>query len=766
MGYKSIFQIMRTCYLLMMLIACPLVCPAQQFNNKKQEVDFVNSYIGTTKSSKGSLVPCVNPPFAMTTFTPQTGENYISRISYLYEDSTIMGFLASHQPMMWMGDYGYVSVMPQVGKLKVNPQQRKLPFNHKDEVVSPFFYKVKLQVNKKQSIMAEMTATERCCIINFTYPQSEEAQLIIQALNIDDNPEPEWNPVLNSKNTRLNTVVSYITYNQEKNEITGYNPDRHSMNLGPELKNFRGYFIIKMDKTPVSFGCWNDTVVYPSLEELAGRKRLGAYLTFNTKESETIRIKIGTSFVSVEQARENLEKEIPGWDFNEVKLQTRRKWQDELEKIKIEGVTDDQRSVFYTALYRCLLFPRQFSEYGKYYSAFDDSIHEGVMYNDFSLWDTFRALHPLLIFLQPERVNDMIKSLLQMYKEGGWLPMWPNPAETNIMIGTHADAVIADAYIKGIRDYDIELAYEAMRKNSFVPPDCSKTGQRFYDRQVWSCFEGQAGQPFYHSLGYIPSDSIAESVSRTIEYGIDNYSTAQLAKSLGKMEDYKKLMSWSTNYKNLYNQNTGFLSPKLYKGEWDNNTDEGFTEGSPWTYLFGAMHDIEGTIELFGGNTVFAEKLDENFKENHYRHNNEPGHHYIYLYDYCQQPWKTQGLVRKHTTLHYKNKPDGINGNDDLGQMSAWYIFSVFGFYPVTPASGIYAIGAPQFPNITMNYTVNGKPCSLEIVANNLSDANKYIQQVTLDGEPLLSPFISHQQIISGKKLVFEMGPQPNYMWK
>ncbi len=754
---------MRLFLLIIFFLIGYICCSAQKSNNKKQEVDFVNCYIGTAEKGEGGLALSVGPPFTMTNFSAQTCENRISRMYYVYEDTTILGFTASHQPTVWMGDYGYVSVMPEIGVLKTHPEKRKLGFKHSDEVVSPYYYSVKMKANNTNSINAEIAATERCGIFKFTFPKSNESHLVFQALNIDDDSRK---PTLNSKENRLRNIEAYISINNERNEITGYNPDRHSLNLMPELKNFKGYFVIKCDKPFSTYGTWNNDSILPLVKELSAKKRLGAYISFSTKNNEIVKVKIATSFISVEQARENLTKEIPDWDFDRIKNQTRITWQKELEKIKIEGVDDNQKTIFYTAYYHSLLFPRQFSEYGKYYSAFDDSVHNGVSYTDFSLWDTFRALHPFLIFMQPERTADMITSMLQMYQQGGWLPMWPNPAETNIMIGTHADAVIADAYVKGIRNYDINLAYEAMRKDAMMATECDGSTNKMLDRQPWSCYEGRAGLQFYHSIGYVAHDYKAESVSRTIEYGIDDYCVAQVAKDLGKTEDYNKLMQWSKNYKNLYNHETGFFSPRHFKGDWSLFPQHGFTEGSPWTYLFGAMHDIPGTIELMGGNEKFAAKLDQNFSEKHYKHDNEPGHHYIYLYNYCGQPWKTQELARTHTAINYKNAPDGLNGNDDCGQMSAWYLFSVMGFYPVTPASGIYAIGAPQFPKIIMNYTANGKPLKLEIIANNLSEANKYVQKVTLDGRLISKPFISHSDILDGTKLVFEMGAKPNINWR
>jgi predicted alpha-1,2-mannosidase len=346
------------------------------------------------------------------------------------------------------------------------------------------------------------------------------------------------------------------------------------------------------------------------------------------------------------------------------------------------------------------------------------------------------------------------------------------------MIGTHADAVIADAYVNGFRDYDTKLAYEAVRKNAMVPPDGDSI-KMWGDRDRWTSYEARGGLSYYHSLGYIPVDKTRESVSRTIEFGIDDYSIAQMAKDLGKQEDYDFLIKNSKNYRNLYNAETGFMTARYLDGSWHvepplapdvnvaTHPPAGFTEGNAWTYLFGALHDPVGMIALMGGQEKFASKLEENFNGNHYRHDNEPGHHYIYLFDYCGKPWKTQELIRKHTSdENFRNEPLGINGNDDCGQMSAWYIFGTMGFYPVTPASGMYAIGAPQFPELVINYSAAGEARRLEILANHLSRENKYVQKVTLDGTRLQRPFISYQDIVSAKKLVFEMGPEPNYNWK
>jgi predicted alpha-1,2-mannosidase len=723
----------------------------------KLAVDYVNPLIGTPVEGfegkdGGGTMPCVGTPFAMTNFVPQTRDNKISKMPYAYEDNTIRGFMATHQPTVWMGDYGYVSVMPQIGKLKLMPDERALSYTHDDEISKPYHYQVTMDAFGKK-IKGEIAAASRCGMFQFTFPKSEESHLIIQGINVSENKVP---------------FQGYVQVNEVKGEITGYNPERMSAHLGAELKNFKGYFVIQFDKEFNDFGTWNSFRNEPEIHikgtEQTGQ-RMGAYISFSTKKNEIIKVRVATSFISIEQARINLEKEIPHWNFNQVVNDTKNTWEENLSRIKVDGATETQKEIFYTALFHTMLFPREFSEYGKYYSPFDDKIHEGVSYNDYSLWDTFRALQPLLHFTHPERVSPMINSLLQMYKEGGWLPKWPNPTYSNIMIGTHADAVISDAYIKGFRDYDVNLAYEAVRKDAMHPP-LRDTERRWGDRDEGTLYEARGGLTYYHSLGYVPADKTRESVSRTIEFGIDDFAIAQMAKHLGKKEDYNSLMSWSKNYKNLYNESNGFLNAKVFNGDWHQNAQEGFTEGGKWTYLFGALHDIDGMIALYGGKEAFSKKLTENFEDNHYRHDNEPGHHYAYLFNYSGQSWKTQELIRKHTSAeNYKNIPIGINGNDDCGQMSAWYIFSVMGFYPVTPGDERFAIGAPQFPEFTLRLKKDGKAKNFKIIANNISDKTLYIQSVRLDGKKLPTPFITYSQIIAGKELVFEMGGEPNKNW-
>lgn len=730
--------------------------------SNRQEVDYVNPLIGTSSkgvgqgAGGGGTMPCVGTPFAMTNFVAQTSENRMGRMIYTYEDTSVIGFTATHQPTVWMGDYGYVSIMPQVGVLRVLPKQRQLAFNHKDEVAKPYYYATTLNTPDSKKIKAEIAAASRCAIFQFSFSKTDSARLIIQGINLDTAIANGINDI----QSRLRKLKGYLRIDPEKNEIIGYNPDRMSSQLGPDLSNFKGYFIIQFDKPIQSYGTWDKGEVYPMTLEQYGTQ-MGAYVNFAVEKNKMVKVRIATSFISIEQARENLAREIPEWDIKKQMTTTREIWQKELSRIKIDGTSEEQKAIFYTALFHCMLFPREFSEYGKYYSAFDDQIHEGVSYNDYSLWDTFRALHPLLIFIQPGRVNPMITALLQMYKEGGWMPMWPNPTYTNIMIGTHADAVIADAWVKGFRGYDAAIAYEAMRKDAMVPPDCD-TKKRWGDRDRWTSFEGRGGLSYYHSLGYIPVDKVNESVSRTIEYSFDDFCVGQLAKDLGKTNDYKRLIEWSKNYRNLYNETTGFMAPRLYNGNWSEKTKEGFTEGSPWDYLFGAMHDIPGMIALMGGAEPFSKKLDDNFAKGFYRLDNEPGQHYSYLYNYCGQPWKTQELVRKYVLSNYSNQPNGINGNDDCGQMSAWYIFSVMGFYPVTPGVPGYSIGSPLFKYVKIDL---GNNKTFEIVVRNSSNENQYIQSAKLNGRALNKPWLDHDDIMNGGTLIFEMGPKANYNW-
>ena len=720
-------------------------------------LQYINSFIGSTGNSEsdyGGTIPSVAPPFAMTQWCAMTRENYISRNPYNYKDSTLIGFIGTHQPAIWMGDYGFVSFLPSIGEVKTSAKERALKILHKVEKASPFYYSVEAQAKNGKNIKTEIASTLRCAIFNITFPEGDQNHIFVEA---------------SRKITDEREFKGFIKIVPERNEIIGYNFDRYSYMLGPDIPNFKGYFVIQFSKPFTKTGVWKDQKIINNESELSA-DHLGAFVYFNTDRDETLQLKIATSFISIEQARENLEKEIPDWDFQKVVQQNHDEWKKYFDRVKVDGGTYDQKVCFYTAFYRTLQYPRIFSEYGKYYSAFDDKIHEGVSYNDYSLWDTFRAEHPWITLVAPEHVNPMIQSLLNMYDEGGWMPKWPNPTYSNIMIGTHADAVIADAFVKNFKGYDLQKAYEAVYKDAMTPPN-HDAEMRWADREVTKLYEARGGLTWYKEKGYVPADKTAESVSRTLEFAYDDYCVAQIAKGLGKTEDYAYFMKRSKNYKNVFNTKTGFMAARNYDGsfldevkshvdEVEQVVEEGITEGGKWTYLFCAMQDVDGLISLMGGNKKFTTMLDRNFDEGHFQHRNEPGHHFIYLYNYAGEPWKAQAKIWEHTPLNYKNAPDGLSGNDDCGQMSAWLTFSSIGFYPVCPGSGEYVVGSPMFSKTELNLPApyNKK---VTILAEGVDEGKKYIKSLAIDGKAISKPFIKHEDLVRCNEIVFEMSATP-----
>ena len=704
---------------------------------------YTNPLIGTKGVwFYGRTTPFVTPPFGMTHWTATTRKDGIGKPNYNYYDLHIIGFRASHKPAMWMGDYGYVTLKPTTGAVNKKSLKQKAIYTHPREVSKPYYYKVAMTEPNLHVIHTEITSTERCGILKFSFGKNQTPNVLIEASQM-----PDFN--------------GWIKIDTARHRVIGWNSDRHSSNLGPPLPNFKGYFIIQFDKEFASWGTWeNEVLKKDSTSQMANA--CGAWVTFG-KNTESVEARVGTSFISLEQAQENLDKEIGNAKFEQVEEQTHVKWNEYLSRIQLEGANKNARHIFYTAMYHALLFPRQFSEYGKYYSAFDDKIHTGVSYNDYSLWDTYRALHPLLIFIAPEHVAGMVNSLTQMYEEGGYMPKWPNPTYTGIMIATHADAVVADAIVKGVKGIDLQRAYNACMKDAMVPP-VGDTLKRWADRAPWSGYEARAGLSWYKKLGYVPVDKTNESVANTLEGAFDDFCVAQVAKVAGKTDDYNLLMKRSNNYTNVYNKATGFMAPKNADGTWGKNPGDGFTEGSKWTYLFAVQQDVPGLINLMGKD-LFIKRLNQNFRGAQYIHGNEPGHHYCFLYDYAGMAWRTQWLVNYYRAIKYRNDPDGMDGDDDCGQMSAWYIFGCLGFYPVTPGSDEYAIGTPKFPKTTLYFDPAHREKKLEIIAHNVSAINFYIQSATLNGKKLDKPFLHHADLINGGQLVFEMGPRPKKNW-
>jgi predicted alpha-1,2-mannosidase len=525
-------------------------------NADADPVDWVNLYIGTGSGpvGYGRTMPFVTPPFGMTSWTPQTRQNRQGGNSYKYQDTAITGFMGTHQPALWMGDYGYVTLMPELDSLKTTPEERKLPFRHADELVEPDYYSVAMNAGKSRRIRTEMTATTRCAYLRFTFPASASSMVVVEA----SRPG----------------VAGFVHVDAVHREITGYNPDRMDSNLGPlTLAHFKGYFVVQFRQGFRSLG------TYPEPATAGGAT--GAYASFRTTQGEVIEARVGTSFLSIDQARKNLQTEIPQWNFNQVRQALRANWNKKLGQVTIDGASEDQRRIFYTALYHSMLYPRTFSEYGRYYSAFDDTIHQGESYTDYSIWDIFRAEFSLLTVLAPERINGMVQALLQDYQEGGWMPKWPNPSYTNIMISTHADSLVAEAINKHFHGFNSQLAWDAVYKDAMTPPD-HDTSLRWADREPHTPYEARGGLTYLKKLGYIPNDKTAESASSTLEDSYDDWCVAQVAKALGKMDEYQFFLKRSQNYKNLFNPQTGFMQARNADGSWANPRD-GWTEGSKWS---------------------------------------------------------------------------------------------------------------------------------------------------------------------------------------
>src|SRR3954451_11986589 len=730
---------MRTPVILLLL--CPVLVNLGHAADR-DVLGYVNPLIGTRESQigYGGTMPFVSPPFAMTNWTPQTRQNKISITSYHYGDKTISGFIGTHQPAIWMGDYGYLTLVPEVGPLRTTPDDRKLEYSHGSEVASPDYYAASLRTRENASIRAELTASERCAIFRFQFPATGVARVLVE--------------------TSRPGVPGGAAIDASRHEITGFNPHRMDAHLGPhKLPNFLGYFVVQFRQA------WQQARTY-GLEDKAAKTSRGAYAEF--RPGELVELRVGTSFISIEAARANLESEMPQWGFDAVRQKLRAAWSEKLNRLEVQGASDREKTRLYTALYHALLYPRVFSESGRYYSAFDDRVHTGESYTAFSIWDTFRAENSLLTLFAPERIDGMITALLQNFKEGGWMPKWPNPSYTNIMIATHADSLVAEAIRKGFHGFDRDVAWQAVYKDAMTPPD-GDTTRRWFDREEHTPYEARAGLTYYKDSGYIPTDKTDEAASRTLEDSYDDWCVAQIAKALGKSEEYRLFLKRSLNDRHLYNPALGLMNGKTSDGKWapigggkddnENRSVSGWTEGDAWVYTWSPLHDQAGLLELMGGAENYSNKLDQHFRGGHNVHSNEPSHHYGYLYDFGGQPWKTQAMVRRIAEKEYDASPGGLDGDDDCGQMSAWLLFTAIGFYPVNPASGDYMIGSPMYQQISLTLT-NGRTFRVE--ASNNSAENVYIQSATLNGRPLDIPVITWEQIQAGGTLRFVMGQQPS----
>lgn len=722
---------------LCMGLACT---PAPQEKVEEDLIGYTNPMIGTDFT--GNTYPGAQVPFGMVQLSPDNGLPGWDRISgYYYPDSTIAGFSHTHLSGTGAGDLYDISFMPVTNPYKTGAEPLGIysSFSHNDESASAGYYRVLL---KDYNINVELTATERCGIQRYTFPEAESSIFLNlkKAMNWDFTADSHIE------------VVDSCT-------IRGY---RHSWGWSPKQYI---YFQTRFSRPFDAFQL--DTTAITTKDKGRIGTAAVARFDFKTKQNEEILVTTALSGTSMEAAARNLEAEAPKDDFDFYMKQAQENWTKELAKIEVTSDDADKKTIFYTAMYHAMLAPTIYSDVDGSYFGPDGQVHQAegwTNYSTFSLWDTYRASHPLFTYLQPERVSDMIQCFLHFYEQNGALPLWNLYGwETDMMIGYHAVPVIVDAYLKGIGDFDPVKALEA----------CVTTANRDDYRSIG----------FYKEKGYVASDHENWSMSKTMEYAYDDYCIARMAEAMGEKEIADEFYRRSQNYRNVFNPETSFMQPRDSKGNFIPNYDpeayiEDICESNGWQYYWSVAHDINGLIELTGGEARFAERLDSMFTYEtadksklpifstgmigQYAHGNEPGHHVIYLYNRVKQPWKTQQYAAQVMHTLYKNTPDGICGNEDCGQMSSWYVFSAMGFYPVDPISGQYEIGSPIFPEVKM-YLANGK--TFVVRAENVSDENIYIQSVTVNGQPYNKSYITHEMIMQGDTIHFVMGNKPGPVW-
>ena len=741
---------------------------------KRNLIQYVDPMIGTAKM--GHTYPGATVPFGSVQLSPETdtiayglngkynGDVYKYCAGYQYEDKTIVGFSHTHFSGTGHSDLGDFLIMPTTGKLQLNPGVASKPhsgyrsaFSHATEKAEPAYYSVLLEDHK---IKAELTATTRVGMHQYTFPKSDEAHIILDLTSGIYNYDKKnvWTFVRVENDT---LITGYRQTNGWARTRTVY----FAMSFSKPIKS---YGQAAQEKS-VYRGFWGRFDQTKNFPEMAGQN-LKLFFDFNTNEGEKIKIKMALSPVSSAGALENMKKEVPGWDFEKVKKQSQEVWNKELNKIQIETIAKEDLVNFYTAMYHAFLGPTEYMDLDGNYKGLDMNVHKAENfknYTSYSLWDTYRALHPLFNLVQPTRNSDMISSMLAHSDQSvhKMLPIWSHYANENwCMIGYHSVSVVADAIVKGNTNFDPEKALQA----------CVNTAKvSYYD-----------GLEYYMKKGYVPEDKNGSSVSKTLEYAYDDWAIAQAAKKLGKTEIYNEFIERSKNYKNVYDAKTGFMRPKLNDGTFKKEFDpldthgQGFIEGNSWNYSLYVPQDPAEMIKMMGGNDKFNVRLDSLFSmhlpdkyfENteditrdgiigNYVHGNEPSHHVVYLYNWTNSPWKAQDKIRMILKKMYRNGADGLGGNDDFGQMSAWYIFSSLGFYPVAPGSDEYALGSPLVKKAIFNLE-NGKNFEVETV--NQSDKNVFVSKVLLNGKQLTKPFLKHSDVVNGGKITFYMSAKPN----
>lgn len=716
-------------------------------------VDDVSTLVGTMSKpslSTGNLYPAIALPWGMNFWTPQTGKMG-DGWAYVYTADKIRGFKQTHQPSPWINDYGEFSIFPETGKPVFDEDARASWFSHKTEIAHPYYYRVYLA---DYDVTTEIAPTERAAAFRFTFPKNDSSFVVVDAFDHG----------------------SYVRIIPSENKIVGYT----TKNSGGVPDNFKDYFVLEFDhpftyKTVVKDGRMDNG----SLESKCNHA--GAIIGFKTRRGEKINVRVASSFISAAQAELNL-KELGSDGLDGIAAKGRKRWNDVLGAIEVHDDHLDHLRTFYSCLYRCLLFPRSFYEYDAqgnivHYSPFNGKVLPGYMFTDTGFWDTFRALFPLLNLVYPQMNLKMQKGLVNDYKESGYLPEWASPGHRDCMVGNNSASVVADAYLTGLRGYDIETLWQALKHDAnTVNPEVS------------SC--GRLGYQYYNKLGYIPYDvKINESAARTLEYAYDDWCIYTLGKALGKsrkeLEPYRR---HAMNYRNLFDPETKLMRGRLQNGGFEKPFNpfkwgDAFTEGNSWHYTWCVFHNPKDLMRMMGGKEDFNQMLDSVFvlppifddsyygqviheiREmqimdfGNYAHGNQPIQHMIYLYGYSGQPWKIQYWVREVMDRLYNANPDGYCGDEDNGQTSAWYVFSALGFYPVCPGSNQYVLGTPYFKDIKLHLQ-NGK--TLEVSAPGNSTENKYVRSLKVNGVEYTKNYVTHSMLFDGGKLLFDMDNKPN----
>ena len=718
-----------------------------------EPVDYVSTLVGTESKielSTGNTYPAVAMPWGMNFWMPQTGKMG-NGWAYVYAADKIRGFKQTHQPSPWINDYGQFSILPITGKPEFDQDKRASWFSHKAEIATPYYYRVYLA---DYDIVAELAPTERACAMRFTYPESDKSFVVVDAFD----------------------KGSYVKILPEKQMIVGYT----TKNSGGVPANFKNFFVVKFDKPFTYKAAVADGTVGEGNTE-ATCNHAGAIIGFQTKRGEAVNVQVASSFISEEQALRNL-GELKDGCFDRIKAEGRKTWNNVLGKIEIEDQNIDHKRTFYSCLYRSVLFPRSFFEYdaqGKvvHYSPYNGKVLPGYMFTDTGFWDTFRCLFPLLNVMYPSMNTKMQEGLVNAYKESGFLPEWASPGHRGCMVGNNSASIVADAYLKGLRGYDAEELWKAVVHGANnVHPTVSSTGR--------------LGHEYYNKLGYVPYDvKINENVARTLEYAYDDWCIYKFGKALGKSEkELKPFLARAYNYKNVFDPETKLMRGRNKDGKFQTpfsplKWGDAFTEGNSWHYTWSVFHDPQGLINLMGGKQNFNQMLDSVFNVpplfddsyyggviheiremqimnmGNYAHGNQPIQHMIYLYGYSGQPWKTQYWIREVMDKLYTAHPDGYCGDEDNGQTSAWYVFSAMGFYPVCPGSNQYVLGVPYFDKLTLHLE-NGK--SLTVTAKGNSDDTRYVNAMTLNGETYNHNYLTHDAVMNGGNIVFDMSTAPN----